>query len=67
MPNAGEEFTTCSDGSFVRSFLLCDSTMESGDWTVRAMSDVYMYILVEDPFQVMVAFFEDWSVLEMVC
>ena len=66
MPNAGEEFTTCSDGSFVCSFLLCDSMIESGDRAVRAMSYVYMNILVEDPFQVLVAFFQDRPVVQMV-
>lgn len=67
MPNAGEEFSACSDGGFACSFLLCDSMIESGDRAIWAMSDVCMYVLVEDPFQVMVAFFEDWSVVEMVC
>lgn len=66
VPNAGKKFSARCHYGFISSFLVLHAIIQSGYRAVRTMSDMDVGALVQDPFEVLVAFFQDSSVVDMI-
>jgi len=64
--NAGKKLSARCYDRFISSFLVFHAIKESGYGAVWTMSDMDVGALVQDPFEVLVAFFQDSSVVDMV-
>ena len=66
VPNAGKKFSARSYDRFISSLLVLHAIKEPGDRAAWTMSDMDMGALVQDPFEILIAFFQDSSVVDMI-
>ena len=66
MPDARKHLPTCCNGCFACTFFRFNPVVKSGDRAVRAVPDMDMSALVKDPFEIVVAFFQNASLVDMV-
>ena len=65
VPNAGQKFSDRCYDRLISSFLVLHAIKESGYRAVRTMPSMYVGALVQDPFEVLIAFFQDSSMVDM--